>query len=879
MASADLSDLSRLNNRAPQILPETAHEVQAILHFTINGQTNILGNINDDVRRLPNVMVRLGTKVSYSHPSSVGFRVFLRSDCFKANSTGSLEDFYHIVSCKFNPKENTPITAVATGQDKLELYQSRPWKSFENSIRVPVNYHLRRLDFSVRDTQDFTVSRHGVDLRTKNGHIKQVEKLLPFVSYASKISLFFPADGLLTSHLDLAIEHDGIGETGPSWNESLPDSSVVSWPSNIQTQMVAGSVDILNVLKRALREPDLKNGAGTSVNARQQAVQFKLFVQKTYPSLRIEPNDKVYPVMLNVAGGVCMELPFGASMFNRMNTYAGINALHNLLRFGISASDTAIVTIYPTQVQAYERAMKTCHEHDSAAGYANVKVGLVEHFIGKVAGIVILDLVRTANSSGNLGLLSQARRLQALLSVHRDGLMIIGSRDCTTTSQGSVSSMKLEKLLQWLEDKGRVVEISNYNMPQQRPDNTATESIRSSVLSHRRRRSAVTLVPSQTDQIAGLANPESISGRLSFGSPRSENLDIDKVNYRLPDFSRDTTGSTSPVKDSFVRQGFLAADHVAPPNYTSKENFKTLVRESASAEHDEEAATADFNTNCKRRAGEAKESDDELPNALSQSTLTEHPERPQDLNTDSSADHWTNRFKLEFEKPATLKGNNVENYTSQVLKENICEPSPSKLACTPPVSNSVASPPTTAAVSSKESRAAQGVNGSVPPHLRVKAETISSKYSPQKPTTKLPTHSRSAMPSPIDNQPRVPSLNGSDDMNASASTTSPAQNYDPRLRPSSNVPSVRDLDVNVAKPEIEFKAQHFPRYQAIRAIFESLHGTIKPYPDEDLLFRLLSEAFIDENEIAFNSLYASLLDMAKGMQMGASGQWSSRKMN
>lgn len=131
-------------------------------------------------------------------------------------------------------------------------------KSLEKDLRAGTDQNLYRMDFITSDTNGFLISHHKPDLRTSSGEIKEVEKLLPFIAYATKVSLFFIADKLLVGHLDSAIKQNCVGAVAPSWKTALPDSAISKWPSNVQKQMVAGSIDIYNVLLASLREKPLR---------------------------------------------------------------------------------------------------------------------------------------------------------------------------------------------------------------------------------------------------------------------------------------------------------------------------------------------------------------------------------------------------------------------------------------------------------------------------------------------------------------------------------------------------------------------------------------------------------------------------------------------
>lgn len=169
--------------------------------------------------------------------------------------------------------------------------------------------------------------------------------------------------------------------------------------------------------------------------------------------------------MLNVPDGRCNELPFGASMVNRINSYSAINSLHGLLASQIPASHIGIVALYPGQAEIYKDALERCHKYSPESGYNHVQCDTLENWVHKTVAIAIVDLVRTANASGNLGYLSQANRLKALLSLHQDGLIIVGDRGCTITSQGTITSAKLDKILQWFVDHGRIVQVSKTGLP------------------------------------------------------------------------------------------------------------------------------------------------------------------------------------------------------------------------------------------------------------------------------------------------------------------------------------------------------------------------------------------------------------------------------
>ena len=479
--SMAITEMASPQSRDFQILPETSHEVSALVLLLIDASNNtLIGDIKEDVADPPKILVRFGTKISDTHPSSVGFRVLLRTDTPKSTESGSIEENYHLVSVKFDLEEGSVKYRETTKIDKrqlIELGSSR--KGFEKTLERSFDQSLYRIDFATKDTNGCIVTHHGPDLRTKDEEIRKMKNmLLPSIAYASKISIVFMADELLIRRLENVIEkNSGVGMQSASWKTALPESLVPKWTSNIQDQMVVGSTDVLNTLLSALREQPVHDGAGTALATRPEAIQFRDHVSEAYPQIRTEPTQKVYPIFLNVMGSLCVDLPFGASMLNRTQTYVGINALHRLLKTNIPASRIRIVTLYPMQVAAYEDALARCHKKLSTAGYDQVGVDVLENWVGHTTGIAIVDLVRTRNASGNLGYLSQGNRIKALLTLHCNGMIVVGDQECVSSGDDSVTSTKLGKVLQWFVDHGRIVDVSNNGMTISTNTNEASDHV------------------------------------------------------------------------------------------------------------------------------------------------------------------------------------------------------------------------------------------------------------------------------------------------------------------------------------------------------------------------------------------------------------------
>ena len=300
-------------------------------------------------------------------------------------------------------------------------------------------------------------------------------------------------------------------------------------------------------------------------------MQFNDFVHKAYPDIQRGQKGQALPILLNVSdGALCIELPFGASMFNRINTYAAINALHGLLATGVPASRIGLVTLYPAQVEAYRAALDRCHNCFPGSGYNLVQLDILENWAQRTVGIAIVDLVRTSNASGNLGYLSQANRLRALLALHENGLIVVGNRECTTTSHGTVTSTKLDKVLQWFNDHGRIIQISERGvvLPLVQESDCSTSEEK-----HDGPRASQVQTVSAPG--SGSAQPDQ---QLKYvGIPGLEHLRIDKPIIEKIRKSKNEHKQKDQIAESFARQLFSIKQPSRPGSKTPTDHDASKI--------------------------------------------------------------------------------------------------------------------------------------------------------------------------------------------------------------------------------------------------------------------------------------------------------------
>lgn len=651
-------------------------------------------------------------------------------------------------------------------------------------------------DFS--HSEGFIITHHGPELHCVN-RVRNIEKMVSCITYASIISLYFSADEILVWWLDRAIKNGCAGEGGPSWKDNLPESAVPNFPSNSQTRMVAGSTDILNILNVALRHHIVTDGQLTSVQDRPQASRFKEFAQATYPSIHEEASAKVYPVMLNVTDGLCLELPFGASFYNRENVYIGMNALQGLLNFNIPGADIGIVAFYPSQAEAYRRALKQYHHHAPAIGYDAVKVDIIENWIGKEIGIAIVDLVRTANASGNLGHLSQARRVKLALTIHRNGLILVGDRKCTTNSLGKVTTKKLEKVLEWLQIQGRIVD-SNH------------ESVSEHVGQFQNRGRSMD------------SNPESVSKHINHSEQKIiETLKALDGNVRAPPRDSNQSQDIAAIRASFARQVFLntkqnaTSDSVAGAS-PERADGKAAVTDEPRILAQHSVSSAGMRDNAVALGGSmAKQApkDSESGSSDKSQSNTSTGSSARSFGGSKATEDAFSRFQARLQGQGTSLLDPMTNLTENPRKKVTM------------VDDQVSASPYAR-----------------PTHLGAKPASVSpSIVSPS-------TSNRVLARNPFANSPAVTAQVSIRNLN----TEEPRQQAQARVQ--ENPVSIEPSGGN------DFNTQYRKKYKDIRAILNSLRGSTEVSPGENQLFRRLGEAYIMEDSDEFDSVYAELLRLA-----------------
>ena len=577
-------------------LPAIADEVPIALLVNFDdepspkGQSARAGDLDARITKEPQLLVYLGTFFDQDDPSNLGLRIFLRQEGEERVSTKESEGVYHIISLEILATGFLTVLRPVTDQDKEDFAAAG-----QDLFDVPcgINGMGRKINCFCIDARAIHPdaflldTSHGQPLLGDRSYLSNINQTLALINASKRIRLFFASRTKLLGYIRHLLESDNQGYTRVPWNGQLPSSALPTWENNHQDRMVVGSESLFNVLSTAFHEIPPLNARNTFLSHRPRARVFSGVISKIYPFLQKPPEGKVYPVFLSVGDGHCVEYPFIASLLNIENTYAALNVIQRLLQLGIPAEDIGIVSFYRAQTDAYVEALQQCHNFAKTKGYKNIRAKTLEDWVGEVVPIAIVDFVRTANASGNLGLLSQGRRLQVALSLHQDGLVAVGDIDCAIDAEGKVTSSKLGKVLRWFQDHGRVVKMSNQGLPlpkdQQNPsiptpypqswpfftdalkagrksDSNQSTGSESSTKSNWRgapnaRASASESFARQRSVMTNMTNS---TPRQSLANGSTNLIDLDGPNSPVSWTRHDRTrvDPAKAISDSFARQGF-----------------------------------------------------------------------------------------------------------------------------------------------------------------------------------------------------------------------------------------------------------------------------------------------------------------------------------
>ena len=125
-------------------------------------------------------------------------------------------------------------------------------------------------------------------------------------------------------------------------------------------------------------------------------------------------------------GGWDEELePDGMSKRNPQEAALVVKKVRALIESGLPADDIAVIAPYAAQVRLVRQLLDECSVPGEAGPSFEVEVGTVDGFQGREKEAVLICLVRS-NGQGEIGFLSDERRMNVALTRARRKLIIIG---------------------------------------------------------------------------------------------------------------------------------------------------------------------------------------------------------------------------------------------------------------------------------------------------------------------------------------------------------------------------------------------------------------------------------------------------------------------
>ncbi|CAF9930580.1 hypothetical protein IMSHALPRED_008224 [Imshaugia aleurites] len=214
--------------------------------------------------------------------------------------------------------------------------------------------------------------------------------------------------------------------TGP-WNTRLLPAYLLTE----QKRMPAGMMHLSNDF---IYGSKLKDGRGAALTGLADAQALKAYLAAMYPSLKPEPEEIVYPIMLNIHGETSTEHK-GTSVFNTYNVAATLDEIVKLLQSHPPANcnNVAIATPYRAQLRKYRRALQKAHKRFPELKMDKIRIGTAAYWQGKELSYMFVDLVRASNDAAALDFVSDARRLNVLVTRQTLGFWLVGDERCVLT--------------------------------------------------------------------------------------------------------------------------------------------------------------------------------------------------------------------------------------------------------------------------------------------------------------------------------------------------------------------------------------------------------------------------------------------------------------
>jgi len=163
------------------------------------------------------------------------------------------------------------------------------------------------------------------------------------------------------------------------------------------------------------------------------------------------PNPDCRVCFVDVSGGEAAEGRRGFSAFNASEADAVAETVRDLLDAGVQPEELCVLTAYVAQRMEILRALQDAGLRHRLP---HLSVDTVDGYQGMERDLVLFSATRS-NVSGTLGFLSDARRMNVMLTRARRGLIVFGNAH--TLRSGAGADSRWQAWLAWAESKGAVL--------------------------------------------------------------------------------------------------------------------------------------------------------------------------------------------------------------------------------------------------------------------------------------------------------------------------------------------------------------------------------------------------------------------------------------
>ena len=206
------------------------------------------------------------------------------------------------------------------------------------------------------------------------------------------------------------VERTVLDKMGLKTNINAAAKDIVDFAANIklngQLRMAPGQFDMTNTLCYA---DSVVDGPNIDLQDEQfrMAREIEGFMLNSCATLQASPANRVLPYLLALKSSHCFVSPCGTSKANTGTMWVTLNHIGDMKKtFGYMNEDFGVPVPYAEQRKRYAKEINA-----EGSEFKGGRVGTVQSLLGWEFSIVIYDLASAANLGGQVGFISDPRKI------------------------------------------------------------------------------------------------------------------------------------------------------------------------------------------------------------------------------------------------------------------------------------------------------------------------------------------------------------------------------------------------------------------------------------------------------------------------------------